>query len=232
MLEIRNLTKRYGRKLVLNDLNYKFKNNRIIGLLGANGEGKTTLLKIISGFLQSYRGEVLIDGEKLSFEHKGLISFLPESPVLDSLKSINNAINYYDDMFEFDEKKAVDMLDFFSLNRKMKFSELSKGMKEKVAISLCLSRKAKIYLLDEPIGGVDPSARSIILENIIKNHSENSTLVISTHIINEVETILDEALFLKDNTIVASGESDYLRAKYQMSINELFKKIYGGEVCL
>ncbi len=227
MISINNLSKSYGSNLVLDNINFKVYKNNIVGLLGPNGSGKTTLLKILAGLLQDFEGEVLLENEALDYSAKAKISFVAETAVLNSWWKISNAIKFYRDFFEdFDEEKAKNMLDFFKINVNSQFKSLSKGEKQKANIALTLSRKAEVYLLDEPLGGIDPAARGIILENIIRNYNKNSVLILSTHLISDVEPVLDRAIFLKDKRVLVDDEVDHIRETHSMSLNDYFRKVY------
>ncbi len=227
MISIKNLSYSYGQKLVLDDINLELSNNSVIGLLGPNGSGKTTLLKILAGLLQDFDGSISIDGEPLNYKDKSKVSFVAETAVLNNWWKIENAMKFHSDFFkDFSEEKAKDMLNFFNIDAHRKFKSLSKGEKQKVNIALTLSRNAEIYLLDEPLGGIDPSARQIILENIIRNYNENSTLILSTHLIADVETVLDKAIFLKDQEVIVNDSVDSIRESQSMSLDDYFKTVY------
>ncbi len=227
MLKIESLKKSYGSKLVLDGINLELKSNNIVGLLGPNGSGKTTLIKIIAGLIQEYEGNVYVEGNLIDHNSKSKISYLPEQQTLNEWWTIGTALNFYDDFFDnFDVNKFESMISLFKLDKKMKIKSLSKGMKEKVNLALALSKQADIYLLDEPLGGVDPAARSIILENIIQNYNKNSLLVLSTHLITDIEPVLDRAVFIKDKKILLNEDTDTLRSEKSMSVDEFFRKTY------
>ncbi len=227
MLKIESLKKSYGSKLVLDDINLELKSNSIVGLLGPNGSGKTTLIKIIAGLIQDYSGKIYVDDKLIDYTTKSKISYLPEQQMLNEWWTIETALAFYKDFFDnFDENKFEDMISLFKLDKKMKVKNLSKGMKEKVNLALALSKQADIYLLDEPLGGVDPAARSVILENIIQNYNKNSLLILSTHLITDIEPVLDRAVFLKDNKVLLNQDTDTLRSEQSMSVDEFFRKTY------
>ncbi len=227
MLKIESLNKAYGSKLVLDGLNLELKANNIVGLLGPNGSGKTTLLKIIAGLIQDYSGSIYIDDRPIDHTSKAKISFLPEQQTLNEWWTIGTALKFYSDFFEnFDVAKFNGMIKLFQLEPKMKIKQLSKGMKEKVNLALALSKQAKIYLLDEPLGGVDPAARSVILENIIQNYNKDALLILSTHQISDIEPVLDRAVFIKDKQILLNQACDDLRAEQSMSVDAFFRKTY------
>ncbi len=227
MLKIESLTKRYGSALVLGNLNLELQANNIVGLLGPNGSGKTTLLKIIAGLIQDYAGQIYVDNATLDYKSKAKISFLPEQQTLNEWWTIGTALKFYRDFFDnFDVDKFNNMIAMFDLEAKMKIKQLSKGMKEKLNLALALSKQADIYLLDEPLGGVDPAARSIILENIIQNYNQNALLILSTHLISDIEPVLDRAVFIKDKKILLNQECDVLRREQMMSVDAFFRKTY------
>ncbi len=227
MLKIESLNKSYGSKQVLEGINLELKSNSIVGLLGPNGSGKTTLIKIIAGLIQDYDGNVYVDNKLIDHTSKAKISYLPEQQTLNEWWTIDTALKFYSDFFEnFDVEKFENMISMFKLDKKMKIKKLSKGMKEKVNLALALSKQADIYLLDEPLGGVDPAARSIILESIIRNYNKNSLLVLSTHLITDIEPILDRAVFLKDKKILLNEDTDTIRSQNSMSVDEFFRNTY------
>ncbi len=227
MLKIESLSKQYGSNLVLDQLNLELQANNIVGLLGPNGSGKTTLLKIIAGLIQDYSGTVAVAGAPLDYQSKAKISFLPEQQMLNEWWTIQTAIKFYNDFFDnFDVAKFEDMMRLFQLKPTMRVKHLSKGMKEKVNLALALSKQADLYLLDEPLGGVDPAARSIILENIIQNYNQDALLILSTHLISDIEPVLDRAVFIKDKQILLNRSCDDLRAEQAMSVDAFFRKTY------
>ncbi len=227
MLKIESLSKSYGSRLVLQDFNLDLKGNNIVGLLGPNGSGKTTLLKIIAGLFQDYSGQIYVDGEPLNYASKAKISFLPEQQMLNEWWTIGTALKFYQDFFDnFDVDKFNHMIAMFRLDPKMKVKQLSKGMKEKVNLALALSKQADIYLLDEPLGGVDPAARSVILENIIQNYNKKALLILSTHLISDIEPVLDRAVFIKDSRVLLNQDCDQLRSEQAMSVDSFFRKTY------
>ncbi len=227
MLKINSLNKSYGSKLVLDNINLELRANSIVGLLGPNGSGKTTLIKIIAGLIQDYTGEIYIDGEALNYTSKAKISYLPEQQTLNEWWKIGTALKFYSDFFDnFDVEKFKNMIAMFKLDETMKVKQLSKGMKEKLNLALALSKQADIYLLDEPLGGVDPAARSVILENIIQNYNQNSLLILSTHLITDIEPVLDRAVFLKDKKILLNEDTDALRSAHGMSVDAFFRQTY------
>lgn len=225
--EIKGLSKKFGSKPVLTDVNLDFENKKIIGLLGPNGCGKTTLMKILAGLTSDYSGTVLIDGEKPGIHTKSVVSFLPDASALPNWMSAQQLVDYYADFFvDFDKIKALQLVLNFGLDPKMKYKNMSKGMKERLQIALAMSRKAKLYLLDEPLGGVDPAARSAILDLILSNYLEDSTIVISTHMVHDVERIFDDVVIMGFNEIIMQGEVETLRQTYGKSIDEIFREVF------
>ena len=197
LLEIKNLSKSYGKKKVLKDINLTIPRDRIIGLLGKNGTGKSTLIKLINDLLTPTSGEILINGKKVGVESKKIISYLPERTYLDKSMTVDNVIEYFSDFYDnFDARKARKLLKDLDLDTTLKLSKMSKGMQEKVQLVLVMSRKAELYILDEPLGGVDPATRDYILDTILTNFDDGASVIISTHLITDVERILDEVIFI------------------------------------
>lgn len=228
IVEIKDLTKSYYNKRALNNLNLSIETGKVVGILGPNGSGKTTLIKILAGILRQSKGEVLIDGQKPGVYSKSIVSYLPDRNFLYDWMNINDAVTFYKDFYaDFDENRADDLLRFMKLQRKMKINSLSKGMKEKLNLTLVLARKAKIYILDEPIAGVDPVARDQILNAIINNYEKDSSMIITTHLVRDMENIFDEVVYLSEGDIVLQGNAEQLREEKQMSIDELYKEIFG-----
>ena len=225
ILEYRNVNKNFEEKEVLKDINLKIESNKIVGLLGKNGSGKSTLFKLANDLLTATSGEVLIDGKPVSIESKKIVSYLPERSYLEPNLKVRDAIKLFESFYEdFDSKKAEKLLKDLELDADMRLSKMSKGMKEKVQLVLVMSRKAKIYILDEPLGGVDPASRDYILQTILKNFDENATLLISTHMVADIEKILDEVIFIDNGKIVLQENADELRAKEKGSIDEIFRR--------
>ena len=227
LLEIQGLHKKYGKKTALNDINLSIEPGHIIGLLGPNGSGKTTLIKIICGLLQPTGGSVLVDGNPVGPKSKAIVSYLPDRTYLDESMTVGSAIDmfkyFYDD---FDEKRAEEMLSSLNIDPKNKIKTLSKGNKEKVQLILVMSRRAKLYILDEPIAGVDPAARDYILRTIISNFEPSASLIIATHLISDVEPVLDEAIFLQDGNIRLYKPIDDIRVENGKSVDALFREVY------
>jgi len=225
LIKCNNLSKKYDQVLALDNVNLELKAGKIIGLLGANGSGKTTLIKLINDLLVPTSGEVLVNNEKPGINSKKIISFLPERTYLNTTMSVNEAIQYFIDFYDdFDKETMMKLLSVMDINPTSKISTLSKGTREKVQLALVMSRKADIYILDEPIGGVDPAARDFILDTILKHFKEDSLLIISTHLIADIESILDEVIFINNGKIILHEETDTLRSKHNMSIDEIFRE--------
>lgn len=227
LLECRNLSKKYGNFCALSDLNLSLKHGEIIGLLGPNGSGKTTLIKLINGLLSPSSGEVLINNQAPGIESKRIIAYLPERSYLNNWMKINDIISYFDDFYDnFSKERAYPMLNKLHLNPSRRLRTLSKGDKEKVQLILVMSRDADLYILDEPIGGVDPAARDYILNTIITNYNENATILMSTHLISDIENILDRVIFIKNGGIVLNSSVDEIRTEHGQSVNALFREVF------
>lgn|SRR5699024_1412254 len=228
IVEVKNLSKLYGRNRALNNLNLNIEKGKVIGILGPNGSGKTTLIKILTGILRQSKGDVKIDGKVPGVDTKSIVSYLPDRNFLYEWMSIEDSIDFYKDFFkDFDEKKAYQLLDFMNLDKNMKIKSLSKGMHEKINLTLVLSRKAKLYILDEPIAGVDPVARDQILDAIIKNYDKEGAMIIATHLVRDMESVFDDVAFLRDGTIELAGSAEKLREERSMQIDDLYKDIFG-----
>lgn len=225
MIEIKNLTKKYGKHVALKNVNLSLKSGQIVGLLGPNGSGKTTLIKVLNGLLKQYDGEVLIDGQKPNAYTKSIVSYLPDTTYLSDWMTGEDIISLFRDLYlDFDEQKMNDLLKRMNIDKKLRLKTLSKGNKEKFQLALVMSRRAKIYILDEPIGGVDPAARDLILNTILTNYAEDALVLISTHLIQEVEKIFDSVIFLKEGEVVLFDEVDAIRQREETSIDELFRE--------
>ena len=225
LLICKGVNKSYGNKKVLKDVNFSIPRGRIIGLLGKNGSGKTTLIKLINDLLTLDSGEVLIDGMKVGVESKKIISYLPERTYLDKSMTVNEVIDMFSEFYgDFDAKKARRLLKDLKLDVNSRLSKMSKGMQEKVQLVLVMSRKALLYILDEPLGGVDPATRDYILDTILTNFNEGASVIISTHLIADIERILDEVIFIDDGKIVLIENADKLREKEGASIDEVFRR--------
>ncbi len=226
ILSIKNLSKQYGKNnFALNNVDLELKKGKIIGLLGPNGAGKTTLLKILSGMSLNYTGDVLIDNQKIGIETKKIVAYLPDSDFFDPMWKVKYALEYYNDFFDdFDLEKAKKLINILDIDYNKQFSKLSKGNREKLQLILTLSRNAKLYLFDEPIAGVDPAARELIFKLILDNCAKDSTILISTHLISEVEQVLDDFVFIKKGKVVRVGNVKETIEKEGKSINDLFKE--------
>ncbi len=227
VMECQNVSKKFGKKTALKDFTLKLEKGHIVGLLGANGAGKTTLLKLCAGLLTPDSGKIQILGDEIGGVTKAKVSFLPDMEFLPDWMQLQALVKMYAEFFaDFNERKAIEMLNLLQLDLKSTFKKLSKGNKEKVQLILAMSRSAQLYLLDEPIGGVDPAAREYILNTIIGNYSENSTVVISTHLILDVESILDEAIFIKEGELILHKAVEDIRLEQNMSLDAYFREVF------
>lgn len=227
LLEIKHLSKNFDGKKILNDINLDISEGKIIGLLGKNGVGKTTLIKIINDLLVPTDGEVLFKGKKVGVYSKSHISYLPERTYLDKSMSVQQILTYFEEFYEdFNKKKAYKLLKDLDLKTDMKIAKMSKGMQEKLQLALVMSREADLYILDEPLGGVDPATRDYILDTILSNFKEGSSVIISTHLISDIERILDEVVFIDKGKIILTSSADQLREKENASIDEVFRRMF------
>lgn len=227
ILKTSNLTKTYFTKTALKNASIQIEKGKILGLLGPNGSGKTTLIKIAAGILRQSSGEILIDGHEPGVSTKAIVSYLPDKEYIPKWMKIKDAINYFEDFYkDFQRDKAMELLDFMKLDEMSKVTSLSKGMLEKLYLTLTLSRKAKLYILDEPLAGVDPTAREKILDAIINNFNEDSAMLITTHLVNDIERIFDDVAFISNGEIVLQGNAEELRAQRGKSIDELFREVF------
>lgn len=228
LIEVKNLNKKYRKTKALNNFSLEVNKGKIIGILGPNGSGKTTLIKILVGLLKKDSGIVLIDGHEPGVYTKSIVSYLPDRNFLNNWMKIEDSMYMYDDFFEdFNKEKFKNLIEFMGLNLEMRIEELSKGMTEKLNLSLVLAREAKVYILDEPIAGVDPVARDQILEAIIENYSKESTMIVTTHLVKDMENMFDEVAFIRNGELVLKGDAEELRMENQMQIDDLYKKIFG-----
>ncbi len=226
LLQVKNLKKSYGDHQVLNGINFKINPGMIVGLLGPNGCGKTSMIKSIVGLINDYEGEILIEGEHPGVESKKAIAYLPEKNYLPAWMTPKSAIKYMADFYEnFNKEKAYSMLKAFDLPENQKIKTMSKGMQEKVQLLLVMSREAKLYILDEPLGGVDPVARDFIMETIMKNRFENSSILLSTHLIYDIEGILDRVLMIKGGELEVDTDVKNV-IDHNMTVEDLFKEVF------
>lgn len=226
IIRIENLKKSYGRKLVLDDVSFSLGENQIIGLLGPNGCGKTTLIKTMTGLIKDYSGNIFIDGEKPGVHTKSVIAYLPEKSYLPDWMKPSDAINYFADFYsDFDVRKAEQMISDFDLDMKQKIKTMSKGQQEKISLILVMSRRAKLYILDEPLGGVDPAARDAILSLIMNNYAENSTVLMSTHLIHDIEPVLDRALMISKGKLVLNADVEKIKQEGR-TVEDIFKEVF------
>ncbi len=227
LVEARNLSKRYGMKNALDGINLELEAGRIVGLLGPNGSGKTTFIKLANGLLRTSQGEILIDGEAPSPKTKSIVSYLPDKDFLPDWMTVEDMITYYTDFFtDFDVERAQEMLASLNIDQKQRLGKMSKGTREKVRLILTMARKAKVYFLDEPIAGVDPAARDYILRTIISNYEPNALVIISTHLIADVENILDEAIFLRDGHVILHKNVQELVEERAESLDGYFREVF------
>lgn len=227
LLVCKQLNKEFDHKQILKDINLRLPRGKIIGLLGKNGAGKTTLIKLINDLLVPTSGEILINGEKPSVNSKKMISYLPERTYLDKSMTISQVFDYFVDFYDnFDREKAEKLLHDLNLELTTRISKMSKGMQEKLQLILVMSREAELYVLDEPLGGVDPATRDYLLDTILSNFKEGASVLISTHLISDIERILDEVIFMNEGEIVLTSSADELRNKEKASIDEIFRRCF------
>lgn len=225
LLECKQLCKQFGDKVVLDNINFTLEPGSIVGLLGRNGQGKTTLLKLINGLLIPTSGEVLVKGQRPGVESKRIIAYLPERTYLNKNFTVSETIKMFSEFYvDFDQDKARQLLADLELSTDQKIVKMSKGMQEKLQLALVMARPAELYLLDEPLGGVDPATRDYILDTILSNFQDGASVLISTHLIADIERILDEVIFLDHGKIVLHERTDELRAKEKQSIDEIFRR--------
>ena len=227
ILECRDLTKKYGSKYALYNLNLSLERGQIVGLLGPNGSGKTTLIKLANALLRPTGGQILINGTEPGVETKRIVSYLPGPQLSRKHMRVNEAMTYYNTFYEnFDLGRASQMMDSLDIDPSSRLSSLSKGTLEKVQLILVMSREADLYILDEPIGGVDPAARDYILQTILTNYNENATVLISTHLISDIENVLDRAVFLQEGQLVLNASVDEIRSQHGKSVDALFREVF------
>lgn len=227
LLNIQNLSKKFGCNDALNDVSLSIESGKIYGLLGPNGSGKTTLIKIINGLLVPNNGTVLVAGKHPGPYTKSVISYLPDKLYYNKWMKVSKLLEYYADFYsDFDIARAKDMLERLHISENEKLKSLSKGTKEKVQLILVMARRAKLYILDEPIGGVDPAARDYILETILSNYDPEASIIISTHLIRDIENILDDVIFLQNGKVVMTSSVDDIRQEKGMSVDDLFREVF------
>lgn len=225
MVEFNNVYKSYSNKEVLKGVNLNIPKGKIVGLLGPNGSGKTTMIKLMNNLLQTDEGSIEIKGMKPSIETKKIVSYLPEKTYLNDWMKVKDILGFFKDFYaDFDMEKADQMIESLKIDKNEKLKTMSKGTKEKVQLILVMCRNADLYILDEPIGGVDPAARSYILKTILANYNEDSTLLIATHLISEIENICDDVIFISNGEIVLQGNVDEIREEKGKSIDALFRE--------
>ncbi len=226
-LETKGLTKHFGANRALENVNLTVAPGRVVGLLGPNGSGKTTLIKLANGLLTPTAGELRICGALPGKETHAVVSYLPDRCCLPEWMSAEQLMDFYDDFYDdFDRARAADMMGRLGLHPEMKVGQMSKGTKEKVQLILVMSRRARLYLLDEPIGGVDPATRDYILDTIIRNYDENASVIISTHLISDVESVLDDVIFLREGQVTLQASVDDIREQYGKSVDALFREVF------
>ena len=227
LVQFEHVKKSYGQKTVLEDLNFQIEPGKIYGLLGPNGSGKSTTIKMINGLLQPESGTVRIEGMKPGVESKKIISYLPDRNYLSDWMRVSDTLNLFRDFYQdFDMNRAEEMLQGLAINKNDRLKTLSKGTLEKVQLVLIMARRAKLYVLDEPIAGVDPAARDYIMKTILSNYGEESSILISTHLITDIEKILDDVMFLQNGKIVLQGAVDEIREEYGNSIDGIFREVF------
>ncbi|KGK85513.1 ABC transporter ATP-binding protein [Clostridium sp. HMP27] len=227
VLETKDLSKSYFTKKALKNINMSLEKGKVLGLLGPNGSGKTTFIKIAVGILRQSSGEIRIDGKKPGVDTKAVVSYLPDRNYLYKWMKIKDAVEFFKDFYkDFHEERCSELLKFMKLEEDMKITSLSKGMMEKLNLTLVLSRKAKLYILDEPLAAVDPVAREQILDAIIQSYNEESSMIITTHLVKDIERVFDDVALIKDGEIVLSGNAEDLRMEKGMSIDELFREVF------
>ena len=227
VLEVSNISKSFDRTQVLKDISFTLEKGQVVSIIGSSGSGKTTLIKIINGLLTADEGDIKVSGEQIGIESKKIISYLPDRTYLADWMKVKDIVGMFDDFYkDFSREKAEDMLKRLNINEDDRLKTLSKGNKEKVQLILVMSRQAQLYLLDEPIGGVDPAARDYILNTIISTYNPDASVVISTHLISDVEKVLDEAIFINNGEIVLHESVDDIREKYSTSVDGYFREVF------
>lgn len=227
ILRCENITKRYGNVVALNDVSLTLESGKIVGLLGPNGSGKTTLIKLINGLLTPTAGAITVNGNEIGVETKKQVAYLPDNSYLNSWMTVKQIVEYFCDFYEdFRPELAYEMLQRLGISPEHKLKTLSKGNKEKVCLILVMSRNARLYVLDEPIAGVDPAARDYVISTIINNFNPEATVLISTHLISDIEQVLDDVVFIRNGTVVLHQSVDSIREEYSKSVDELFREVF------
>lgn len=227
LLEIKNLSKKYFNKVALENINLNFEGGKIYGLLGPNGSGKTTLMKVIAGLHKQSTGEVLINNQPVSYKTKAIVSYMPTEIFLIDTFKVSGVVDYYKDMYkDFNKDKCLDLIKKLGVDVNAKVSALSSGLAAKLKLAVTLSRDAAIYMLDEPLNGIDIIAREATIETIVNAYDENKIIIISSHIVDEIEKLFDSVVFIKDSKVALDGNAEDLRVERQMSIENLYKEIY------
>ncbi len=227
LIKCEGLVKKYGNMTALSDFSIEIPEGRIIGILGPNGSGKTTFIKSLCGILRPEAGTIRIDGKEVGIESKKVVSYLPERPYFSSAVRVKDTLDFFEDFYgDFDRKTALHMLSTLQIDLKSKIGSLSKGTREKLQLVLVMSRKAKVYLLDEPMGGVDPAARDFILKTILTNYSEDASVLLSTHLISDVEKVLDDVVFIKRGRLALHKSVDEIRMEEKKSVDTLFREVF------
>lgn len=227
VLEFKSVTKVYGEKIALSDFSIEIPKGKIIGLIGPNGAGKSTFIRLAAALIKANKGSVEVLGIEPSAKTKAVVSYLPDKPFLYEWMTVAQSIDYFKEFFQdFDENKMNSLLDFMKIDKKSKVKELSKGMLERLNLSLTLSRNAKLYLLDEPLAAVDPTTRDKIINSIIENFNEESTIIISTHLVREVETLFDEVIFIDKGKLIFYEDAEELRTRKGRPIEDIYKEMF------
>ena len=227
ILECKELSKRFGSNQALDKINLSLEAGRVIGLLGPNGSGKTTLIKLANGLLTPTSGEILIDGKKPGKATKAIVSYLPDREYLPEWMTARQVMDFFEDFYpDFQRSKAQEMLTQLGISANMRIKQMSKGTREKVQLILVMSRQARLYLLDEPIGGVDPATRDFILETIIRNYNPEAAVLISTHLISDVEQVLDDVLFIQNGRVMLQSTVDEIREEHGKSVDQYFREVF------
>jgi ABC-2 type transport system ATP-binding protein len=227
LVEVMGLTKKYEGKTAIDNISMVIPEGKIVGLLGPNGAGKTTIIKILTGVMQDYEGRITIDGSPIGIHTKSVVSYLPDRTYLSPWMKVKDTVDVFSDFYiDFDKNKAKELLQRLHISLDDRVTKLSKGTYEKVQLVIVMSRNAKLYVLDEPLGGIDPASRDVIIDTILTNYNEKSSVLLSTHLIQDVERVFDSVIILKDQQVFMSEDVDNVRAKYGKSVDELFREVF------